>query len=74
VLVLDAQPHRVGGPCVEEDGDVVAETDVLTTLSDVELQDGRARSAIAAVDLENLVLDGEPGQASAQWGLAVDAD
>lgn len=63
VFVLDTHPNGMRRQCGEDDLDVVAEPDILRSLSNVEPNHGRSLTRIAAVRLQNHVLDAETREA-----------
>ena len=57
VLIDNVQLNSPGGFSVEEHQDIVAESDVLSSLTDIEADISRALTGIAAEDFEYLVFD-----------------
>ena len=62
VVVLHVQHHRDRGLAGEEDVDVAPEAQVLRPLADVEADLGLALAGVAAVDLDDPVLDRQAGE------------
>ena len=72
VLVAEANRHSPRRQRGKENGDVVSESDVLRALTDVESDLRRSLTAVAAVDLENHIFDGKPGQPQRHGPFVVD--
>jgi len=73
-LVAHSQLDGARGQCVEEHQDIVAKSDVLAALPYIEADLGRALPAIAARDLQDPVIERQPGKARAYRRLVIDGD
>src|SRR6266403_2133491 len=63
VLVVHAQGDRVRRERGKEKGDVIAKADILSSLTDVEADDGRSLAGVATVNFKDLVIDRQARQA-----------
>src|SRR5690242_4150369 len=66
MLVQNAQGHGLRGQCGKENIDIIAETEVLSSLADVERNARFPFSGVAAVKLNETIIESQTGEAAGQ--------
>ncbi len=74
VHVLDAEGDADGGDAVEQDGDLVAEAEVLGALANIEGEGGLAAADVAAVELDDAIFRFESGKAGLEGAVVEHGD
>src|SRR5260370_3917742 len=73
-LISNAQPHEAGREGIKQHDHVIAETDVLRPLSNIETDLGGALSTLMAIDLEDPVFESKTREAFRERVFIIERD